>query len=101
MQLLEMKWTEVAKLPRDMPVVIPIAALEQHGPHMPVFTDSLLLDEVVRRVNELLQRRVLFAPLLWFGNSHHHLDFPGTVSASPRVYLDMRRSSSIAQESGT
>jgi creatinine amidohydrolase len=89
MQLQEMKWTEVAKLSRDMPVVIPIAALEQHGPHMPVFTDSLLLGEVVRRVGEPLQGRVLFAPLLWLGNSHHHLDFPGTVSASPRVYLDM------------
>ena len=54
MQLLEMKWTEVAKVSRDMPVVIPIAALEQHGPHMPVFTDSLLLGEVVRRVSEPL-----------------------------------------------
>ena len=32
---------------------------------------------------------MLFAPLLWLGNSHHHLDFPGTVSASPRVYLDL------------
>jgi len=88
MQLLEMKWTEVAKLSRDMPVVIPIAALEQHGPHMPVFTDSLLLGEVMRRVSEPLQGRVLFAPLLWLGNSHHHLDFPGTVSASPRVYFE-------------
>jgi creatinine amidohydrolase/Fe(II)-dependent formamide hydrolase-like protein len=46
MQLLEMKWTEVSKLSRDLPIVIPIAALEQHGPHMPVFTDSLLLGEV-------------------------------------------------------
>ena len=89
MQLLEMKWTEVAKLSRDIPVVIPIAALEQHGPHMPVFTDSLLLGEVVRRVSEPLREQVLFAPLFWLGNSHHHLDFPGTVSASPRVYLDV------------
>lgn len=89
MQLLEMKWTEVAKLSRDIPVVIPIAAVEQHGPHMPVFTDSLLLGEVVRRVSEPLQERVLFAPLTWLGNSHHHLDFPGTISASPRVYLDV------------
>jgi creatinine amidohydrolase len=89
MQLLEMKWPEVAKLSRDMPVVIPIAALEQHGPHIPVFTDSLLLGEVMRRVCEPLQGRVLFAPLLWLGNSRHHLDFPGTVSASPRVYLNL------------
>lgn len=89
MQLSEMKWPQMAKLSRDMPVVIPIAALEQHGPHMPVFTDSLLLGEVVRRISEPLHGRVLFAPLFWLGNSHHHLDFPGTVSASPRVYMDV------------
>ena len=43
MQLADLKWPEVASLPKTMPVVIPIAALEQHGRHMPVFTDSMLL----------------------------------------------------------
>ncbi len=79
----------VGALSRDMPVVIPIAALEQHGGHLPLFTDSLLLGEVVRRVKEPMSDRVLFAPLMWLGNSDHHLDFPGTVSARPRVYLDV------------
>jgi creatinine amidohydrolase len=87
-ELLEMKWPEVAALGKDTPVVIPIAALEQHGRHMPVFTDSLLLGEVLRRIKEPLKSRVLFAPLFWLGNSHHHIDFPGTMSASPRVYMD-------------
>ena len=84
-----MTWPQVAALSRDVPVVVPIAALEQHGRHMPVFTDSLLLGEVVRRAKEPLQDRVLFTPLMWLGNSHHHIDFPGTLSASPRVYLDL------------
>lgn len=89
MELLEMTWPQVAALPKDTPAVVPIAALEQHGRHMPLFTDSLLLGEVVRRSKEALKGRVLFTPLLWLGNSHHHLDFPGTLSASPRVYLDV------------
>ena len=88
MELLEMKWPEVAALSKDTPVVVPIASLEQHGRHMPVFTDSLLLGEVVRRLKEPLKERILFTPLFWLGNSHHHIDFPGTMSASPRVYLD-------------
>jgi creatinine amidohydrolase len=88
-ELFELKWPDVAALSRDMPVVIPIAALEQHGKHMPVFTDSLLLGEVMRRIKEPLQGRALFVPLFWLGNSHHHLDFPGSMSASPRVYLDV------------
>jgi len=90
-QLAELKWSDVAPLSRDTPIVIPIAALEQHGRHMPLFTDSLLLGEVIRRVADKLPDRVLFTPLMWLGNSEHHLDFPGTMSASPRVYLDLLR----------
>src|SRR3954454_22433337 len=89
MQLTDLKWPDVAALSRDMPIVIPIAALEQHGRHMPLFTDSLLLGEVIRRVSERLKDRILFTPLMWLGNSEHHLDFPGTMSAAPRVYLDV------------
>lgn len=91
MELLELKWTDVAGLSKDTPIVIPVAALEQHGRHMPLFTDSLLLGEVLRRVKESTGDRVLFAPLQWLGNSEHHLDFPGTMTASPRVYLDLLR----------
>lgn len=89
MQLADLKWTEVAALNRDTPVVFPVAALEQHGRHMPVFTDSMLTNELVRRADAVLGDRILFAPLMWLGNSHHHMDFPGTLSAEPRVYLDL------------
>lgn len=89
MELSELTWPKVAALSKGVPVVIPIAALEQHGKHMPVFTDSMLLGEVMRRVKETLKDRILCTPLMWLGNSHHHLDFPGTLSASPRVYMDL------------
>ncbi len=89
MDLADLKWTDVAALPRATPFVIPIAALEQHGRHMPVFTDSLLLGEVLRRTKEHFPKEIVFTPLMWLGNSEHHLDFPGTLTASPRVYLDL------------
>jgi creatinine amidohydrolase len=89
MQLTDLTWPKVQALSKDIPVVIPVAALEQHGHHLPLFTDSMLLGEIVRRVAEKLEDRVLFAPLTWLGNSAHHLDFPGTLSAEPRVYLDL------------
>src|SRR3989442_11346667 len=69
--------------------MVPLAALEEQVRYMPVFTDSLLAGEVVRRVGAAMSDRVLMAPLMWLGNSHHHMDFPGTLSASPRVYLDL------------
>ena len=91
MYLADLSWPAVAALDKQTPVVIPVAAVEQHGHHLPVYTDSLLLGEVVRRVEIALGTRVLFAPLQWLGNSHHHLDFPGTLSANPRLYLDLLR----------
>jgi len=89
MQLADLNWPALKNLSKETPVVFPVAALEQHGHHLPVFTDSLLLGEIVRRSAERLGDSVLFAPLQWLGNSDHHLDFPGTLSAPPRVYLDL------------
>lgn len=89
MNLHEMSWKQIDAMPRTTPVVVPIAAVEQHGHHLPVFTDSMLLGEVWRRAHEKLGDTVLSLPLQWLGNSDHHLDFPGTISAPPRMYLDM------------
>ncbi len=89
MLLQELSWPKVAAVASDLPVVVPIAALEQHGRHMPVFTDSMLLGEVVRLASAALADRVVWTPLLWLGNSHHHMDFAGTLSAAPRTYLDL------------
>jgi len=87
--LQEMNWPAVAALSKDTPVVIPTAALEQHGHHLPVFTDSMLVGEIARRAESRLRERTLFTPVAWLGNSQHHMDFPGTMSASPRVYIDL------------
>ena len=89
MKLATLTSTEIAGLSRETPIVIPIAALEQHGAHLPVFTDSLLVEEVVRRAHEQLSAQILVLPVMWLGNSHHHMDFAGTTSAEPRTYLDL------------
>ena len=89
MLLAELNWPQIKAIVNDLPVVIPIAAVEQHGRHLPVFTDSMLLGEVARRAALVLEDRVIWTPLLWLGNSHHHLDFAGTLSAAPRTYLDL------------
>lgn len=89
MNLTDLTWPEIADLTPHTPVVIPIAAMEQHGRHLPIATDSMLLAEVVRRVEAAVCERVVFTPLQWLGNSHHHLEYAGTLSASPRAYLDL------------
>jgi len=89
MNLADMTSPAVAGLDRNTPIVLPIAAVEQHGLHLPLATDSLLLGEVVRRAEQQAPDAALFAPLQWLGNSEHHADFPGSQFPSPRVYIDL------------
>lgn len=89
MQLANLTWPQIRQLPSSLPVVIPVAAIEQHGHHLPLVTDSLLLGEIVRRAEQNCGDECLVLPLTWLGNSHHHLDFAGTLSAEPRDWIDM------------
>lgn len=86
MILQELTWMEVAKLDREMAVLIPTGSLEQHGPHLPLFTDSMIAGAVAQAVERNLPNQVLLTPVLWMGASGHHLAFPGTVSASFETY---------------
>src|SRR5260370_9678841 len=89
MRLTDLSWPKVQALSKDTPVVFPVAALEQHGGHLPLFTDSLLLGEVIRRGAETMYDLILFAPLLCLGNSDHQRYFAGTLSGPRRPYIDL------------
>jgi creatinine amidohydrolase len=56
-------------------VLVPMASLEQHGPHLPLYTDTLTAVEVSRRVSEHIG--VLHTPPLWMGYSPQHMHEPG------------------------
>ncbi|HET8995546.1 MAG TPA: creatininase family protein [Acetobacteraceae bacterium] len=68
---------------RDAIVILPVASLEQHGPHLPVEVDSLLGETVATRAARKLAARgqpALVLPVLWTGLSEHHMSFGGTVT---------------------
>ena len=69
--------------------ILPTAAIEQHGPHAPIMTDTLLCGSVTQRAAERMagQLPVVVAPVFCFGNSHHHLPFGGTLSLSSSTYM--------------
>src|SRR5690349_5504262 len=86
MILSRMTWQDVAALSRDVTILIPTGSLEQHGPHLPLFTDSLIATAVAEAVEKNLPDKVVLTPTLWMGASGHHLAFPGTISASFEAY---------------
>ncbi|WP_313693471.1 creatininase family protein [Halorarum halobium] len=63
-------------------LVVPVGSMEQHGEHLPVSTDSVLVAEIAALGAERVADDVpiLVLPPLWSGYSPHHLSFGGTVS---------------------
>ncbi|UGY19251.1 creatininase family protein [Bradyrhizobium septentrionale] len=70
--------------------VLPLAATEQHGPHLPLGTDIMIGEAYLARVRELLPAAlpVTFLPLQPVGISTEHIDFPGTLTLPTRVALN-------------
>jgi creatinine amidohydrolase len=67
----------------DAIVILPIASIEQHGPHLPVEVDSMLGEAVAMRTAAKLDaagQTVLVLPVLWTGLSEHHMSFGGTIT---------------------
>lgn len=63
-------------------LVVPVGSVEQHGHHLPVITDTLLVDAIVHGAAESIHDDVpiLVTPPVWSGFSPHHLSFGGTLS---------------------
>lgn len=79
----EMTWTDFQA--RDMAraiAVLPVAATEQHGPHLPLGTDTFIMEGYIARVVPRVpdELAVLFLPVQNCGLSIEHADFPGTLS---------------------
>lgn len=68
---------------QDAIVVLPVASIEQHGPHLPVEVDSMLGEEVAARTAAKVAAKgeqILVLPVLWTGLSEHHMSFGGTIT---------------------
>jgi creatinine amidohydrolase len=66
----------------DAVVIVPVASMEQHGPHLPVHVDTLLCTTVAQRAARRVAERqpIVVTPSVWFGLSEHHLSFGGTLT---------------------
>jgi creatinine amidohydrolase len=69
--------------------VLPVAAIEQHGPHLPVSVDTTLVNEVIAACLPHLRAdaQVLFLPTQPIGKSNEHARFPGTLTLSAQTLI--------------
>jgi creatinine amidohydrolase len=83
---------ELDRLDRERTVVIlPLGAVEQHGEHLGLGTDSLLSAAVARRAAEIAgaQLPIVLLPPPWYGYSPHHMSFAGTITLRAETFLKL------------
>jgi creatinine amidohydrolase len=75
--------------PASTVVVMPLGAIEQHGPHLPVMVDARLIDEITDRALALVEDGItlLRLPTVTVGKSIEHLAYPGTLTFSTDTIL--------------
>jgi creatinine amidohydrolase len=85
--LAELTWPEIAALGEEL-CLLPVGATEQHGPHLPVSTDTDIAEAVCCEASR--RTGVPLLPTLWAGSSQAHTTaWPGTLSLPPRLLVEV------------
>jgi creatinine amidohydrolase len=87
-------WKQVEALPKDKTLLIlPTAAIEQHGHHLPLATDTLINNLLLgKALAKLAPEAPVYAlPPICYGKSNEHLGFPGTLSVSSATFMAVVR----------
>src|SRR4030088_1024251 len=86
----DIHWPDISGAdPARWIAVLPLAATEQHGPHLPLGTDVMIAQAYLARVRELLPQNIpaTFLPIRPLGISTEHVDYPGTLTLPTDVAL--------------
>ncbi|CAN7683533.1 creatininase family protein [Paenibacillus sp. LjRoot153] len=81
---------QVAEIPKENAlIVLPVGAVEQHGPHMPVFTDTLISEVLLTEAFEQLpdDANIWLLPAIPYGKSTEHLGHAGTITLSATTLM--------------
>jgi len=74
-------WPEVRRAAgEDRVCLVPVATLEDHGPHLPLDTDLRIVSEICRRAAGEAHDQTVLLPAIPHGYDPHHMDFPGPIS---------------------
>lgn len=87
MLLQNLSWPDLKQIAKKI-FIVPLGSLEQHGHHLPLFTDSYIVSEIASRVESERANQVILLPTQWLGHSPHHRHF-GCVSLDLIPYIEM------------
>ena len=93
-ELAYLTWKQVEAIPKDKAlIVLPTAAIEQHGHHLPLATDTLINNLLLGKALEKMpaDAPVWVLPNFCYGKSNEHLGFPGTMSLSSSTFMAVVR----------
>ena len=84
----ELTWPEMREAIAQQPVVLlPFGTVEDHGPHLPINTDNVIVEAICLEAARRAAGDVLVMPLVSYGLDEHHMDFPGPVSVDMQTLL--------------
>lgn len=84
----ELTWPQVNDAARQRKaILIPIGSIEDHGPHLPLNTDNVIVEQVCFEVARRAPDEILSLPVLPVGFEDHHMDFPGSLTSSMETLL--------------
>lgn len=84
----ELTWAEVNDFAREGKVVLlPVGAIEQHGPHLPLDTDNVGAEAICRRAAQREPSLLVCMPTVHYGFNEQGLDFPGTISITENNFV--------------
>jgi creatinine amidohydrolase len=90
MVLAQLSWPEI-RTAKSRICLVPLGSLEQHGPHLPLWTDTAIISAIASRVEQRMPEAVLLAPAQPIGYSPHHAHF-GCLSLDLASYMALIRS---------
>jgi len=83
----ELTSAQIKNLDKNIPVVLPMAATEQHGAHLPVATDRMIGEHFTKSLDSIISDKVLILPSISVGCSSHHMGFSGTLTISHETFI--------------
>ncbi len=84
----ELTWPEMREAIQRQPVVLlPFGTVEDHGPHLPLNTDNVIVEALCLETARRAPKEMLVLPLMPYGLDEHHMDFPGTVTVDVQTLI--------------